>query len=480
MKRYLSFWGNHIQICLILFCSCFLYFPLNAGPLNLFGAEETSFSIAMTNDLFAGELPLNTDDWRSFGLWARIGLPYGLDLSLENYGLTDRAVGLRIDELSMALTFKKKLVSSFGVFSFLPGLGFRIYGSYGGEDIQDFIHFLINVPPAQLAYLEGDKGALEYAEGLVHLGLSYAHPIEIFDSLFLHPFLRTNFELFLPLGLHFQALTGFSVFGSGGEHYELALGWAERHISGKVPELFSILEKEEGFFLAYLLQSGFFRYEVYIFPNMNFANGTIAIVFYEMPSRKRKADYATVPRPSYKESHLITELSIDAVQKIKRVGLFVPLGQEQDIGSFFGKPQQGKTFSFLAGLSYRFGNLMQVSLEGELPRYASWTGEVQCRFGPFISSFPLDIVFGLGLGYWHIYYWQRPVIEKSEQGFLLGSKLGLTTKPFALFPRSPLFAATSRYAVSIDYGPKLFFQESKVFFVHSVNIILSIHTDLRG
>ncbi len=480
MKKCSTFWGFCLYFSLFF---SFLFTPsLEATPLSLFGPDETWLRVGITNDLLAGDMPLNIDDWRSFGFWARIGLPYNLDLSLENYGLTNRAEQLRIDEINMALTFWQKFSTHYGVFDLLPGLGFRIYGNYGGELVQNLTHTIIDVPHLEFSYLGG--GFAEYMEGLALLGFTYTYPIELLDSFFLHPYLRANLEVQIPWGMYSQFLSGISLLGSGGERYEFTAGWAQRHTGQDAPELFAMLEKEEGFFLAYALQSGFFRYELSVFPNTHFANGTIAVVFYDKPSRKRKEELSEglvpVIRPSYKESHLISEFSMDAIQKTKQIGLFVPLGKGQDIGSFFGKNEYGKKLSFLAGLSYRFGELMQFSQEGELPRFVAWTGETQCRLGPFIPSFPVDFVLGLGAGYWHIYYFQRPIIEKSEQGFFLSSKLGLTTKPFALFPKSPLFSPTSRYAFSLDYGPRFLFQEGELDFVHSINIGISVHTDLRG
>lgn len=418
--------------------------PLAATPGGPFGMDSGWLGIGSTNDLFGGELPLNRDDWRSYGGWIAMALPWGLQASVDYYGLTNRATNARADELSLIMSLQRSFHSSFGNIHLIPSLGLRLSGNLGGKEVQNTVHRIFGIRQVTLDYAIADDGASLVSEFLAGVSLDYEYPIHIARGLQFVPSVRAQCEYALPAGFLLSGGPRISLRSDGGDRIALSAFWAENYQQNPISCINTILAKETGLGIGYVLQTGFLRYEARIHPTNNFANGSISIIL-NKPAKKSDDNVPV----RFGSTDIIFEYSMDALNWLKQTRVSLPLRSMEWIPFGVG----AGVLSVLPTLDYSYGDAHpDDALPGQRLRVTQLAPGFQLVYSSPWKWLPLQVFAGLDVGARLEQLWILPDTVQPVLGPLFQVNAGLKIGPFALCPSSGLFPPRDRYGLLLNYS----------------------------
>jgi len=428
---------------------------LSSFQLHATGLE--TLTITTSNDLFNGEVSLNRDDYRTYGIGTSIGWTGGLFTDLYFYGLTEREENLRCDLGEFKTGIEIEFNLGPGSLLLKPYIGGNFYGDLGGQYAQNLVHRIFSLKEVSFNYPDISSSSDRTLELLTGLQGGWSLDFELYKGLFLSPEINVEFSYSVPSALSAELFLNTALHNKRMMSFDIAIGWAGvfSDYPDRVLEL-SLLQ-EEGFFISGGISTGILRYENILYPGSEFSIGSISLIF------SAEQDYSENEfNAGDKTRYFIMDYSLDFFYLLKEMKILFPL----ELSSGVYSSSQNYQFRLLPFFDYTYGDAVNDFHSNERQiRFAQLMAGLDLAVDFSAIGIPLELFAGIGAGCRNEKFWDLGDTLDSVYSPVFQPEAGLRTGAIPIFPKSGYFSTSTRYGLSLRYGAQ---------FIPGKNILIKI------
>ncbi|MBI9101670.1 MAG: hypothetical protein JEY99_04605 [Spirochaetales bacterium] len=421
----------------ILIIACFFSNILAAAGFE-------NLTITTNNDLFNGEVSINRDDYRTYGIGTSIEWTGGFFTDLFFYGLTDRKENQRCDlgeiKTGLSLEFEQGPVT----LVLKPFIGGSFYGNLGGQYAQNIVHRMFSLKEVSFDYLSdssstGSSFSDRNAELLFGLDAICGAAYSLRNSRSISPEMHAHFSYSVPSAFKTEFLFNLSLSTDWDNSLDFGAGWSG--IFSEYPDrvLELSLSQEEGFYISGGISTGILKYENRLYPGSEYSSGSISLAFSGVPDSRERG----------KGKEFLLDYSLDFLYFLKGMRILFPLDMTSTVFTSIEKTR----LRILVFADYTYGDAVNdfQSTEYQI-RFSQILAGFDFGFGFFPSGIPLEFFAGFAAGCRNEKFWDLGENVESVYSPVFQPEAGLRTAALTLFPEGGLFDPNTRYGLSLRYG----------------------------